>query len=123
VSSLFAVEPQRSTGIDDSEAPLRDHGRISRNWLIVGINSKCWGGQPGAWVVEAGLGNAVIFCQELEGDDVPVLRGNTLGIVGQSPILANLDGDVVGPDASSEAQESGNDSSETHVSEKKERVV
>ena len=51
------------------------------------------------------------------------LCASPLRIVSQSPILANLDGDVVGPDASSKAQEGGNDSSETHVSEKKERWV
>jgi len=42
------------------------------------------------------------------------LHASPLGIVGQSPILADLDGDILGPDASSKAQENGNDS-ETHV--------
>lgn len=51
--SLFAIEPQRRAGIDDGEAPLRDHGRVSGNWLIVGIDAERRGSQPSAWVVEA----------------------------------------------------------------------
>jgi len=115
VGSLFAIEPQRSSGIDDGEAPLRDHGRVGGNWLIVGIDANCRGCQPSAWVVEARLSDAVILSQELEGDDISLLGGNTLGIVSQSPILSDLDGDVLGPDASSKAQENGNDG-KTHVS-------
>jgi len=48
------------------------------------------------------------------------LCASPLGTVGQSSILADLDGDVLGPDASSKAQENGNDS-ETHVSKNREK--
>ena len=51
--SLFAIEPQRGAGIDDGEAPLRDHGRVGGNWLIVGIDAERRGSQPSAWVAEA----------------------------------------------------------------------
>jgi len=118
VGSLFAKEPQRSTGVGDGEAPLRDHGRVGGDRLVVGINTKCRGSQPRAWVVEAGLSDAMIFGHKLEGDDISLFRGNTVGIVGQPSILADLDGDVVCQDASSKAQESGKDGGETHVREK-----
>lgn len=45
-----------------------------------------------------------------------------LRVVGQSSVFAHLDGDIVGANASSEAQESGNDGGETHIQEEKTRV-
>lgn len=50
---LFAIEPQRSGGIFDSEAELRDRCGVGSDWLETGINSKTRSGQPGAWLGEA----------------------------------------------------------------------
>ena len=45
-----------------------------------------------------------------------------LGGEGQSPALADLDDDGLGPDTSGKTQENRSDGSETHVSDKKEGV-
>lgn len=58
--SLFTIEPQRSAGIDDGEAPLGNHCRVGGNWLIVGVDAEGRGSQPSARVVEARLGNALV---------------------------------------------------------------
>jgi hypothetical protein len=61
----------------------------------------------------------VILGQKLEGNNISLLCGDSLGIEGQSSALADLDSEVRGTDASGKTQESGNDGNETHVSEKK----
>jgi len=53
MGSLFAIEPQRSSDVDNSEAPLRDHCRVGSNRQIVGIDAKGRGSQPSARVGEA----------------------------------------------------------------------
>ena len=53
---LFAKEPQRSGGIFNSEAPLRDRCGVGRDRLVVGINAS---GQSSARIVEARLGSTL----------------------------------------------------------------
>jgi len=62
----------------------------------------------------------VVLGEELESDNIILLHSNTLGGKGQSSTLTDLDEDSLGPDASGKTQESGNDGSETHVSDRKE---
>jgi hypothetical protein len=57
--------------------------------------------------------------QELESDNIALLRSNTLGGEGQFSAVSDLDGDSLSPNACSKTQESGKDGSETHVSDKK----
>jgi len=56
--------------------------------------------------------------EELESDNVSFCCVNTRGGEGQSSILADLDGDTRGRDASGKPQESGGNGGETHVSDR-----
>jgi hypothetical protein len=51
--SLFTIEPQRSGGVVDGEAPLRDRRRVGGSWLVVGIDTSGRGAQPSARIGEA----------------------------------------------------------------------
>jgi hypothetical protein len=87
--SLFAIEPQRSAGIVDSETPLRDHRRVGGNWLIVGINAESRGGQPSAWVVETRLSDGLAkkasagVAKTVEWAETDVVLGQAARAIGQ----------------------------------------
>ena len=76
---LLAKEPQRCARIFDSEAPLRDHCRVGRDRLVVGINTKSRGSQPSARVGETRLSDAL--AKEVSGGTVEAtqMRGNQHG--------------------------------------------
>jgi hypothetical protein len=61
----------------------------------------------------------MVSSQELESDNITLLGSNTLGGEGQFSALGNLDGDGLSVNAGRKTQKSGNDSGETHVSDKK----
>jgi len=115
VSPLFAIEPQRRGGIRDGKAVLRNRRRVGPYRLVAGINTT---GRLGAWIIEARLGDGMIPGHELESNDIALGRINTVRGEGQSSVQSNLDGDIGGRSASSEAQESRNDGSEMHFSDK-----
>jgi len=60
----------------------------------------------------------MVASQELERDGIALLCRNAIGGEGQVSTTGDLDDDVVGQDASSKTEESGNDGSETHISGK-----
>jgi len=117
MACLPAIEPQRGAGVGNRETVLRDHRCVGGNRLEVGVNARGWGGQRGARVVKARLGNSVVPGQELERDNIPFICGNTVRCEGQGPVLSDHDIDSVGVDTSSKTQESGN-GRETHVSDR-----
>jgi hypothetical protein len=57
--SLLAIKPQRSGGIVDSEAILRDRCVVGRNRQEAGIDARVRGSQPSAWIGEGGLGDGL----------------------------------------------------------------